>query len=389
MKEIRRCTRCIMDDAADPTIRFDADGVCDYCTEALQRRQIAYFPGKEGEKKLEALLRSIKKAGEGKPYDCVMGISGGLDSSYLAYLGYKWGLRVLAIHIDDGFDTEISQKNLQKLVEKTGFDYVVIKPDAEQFAELTKAYMRSGVPNIAIPQDNVLFSEIYQYMRKYRIKYFLSGGNYALECILQRGNTYTAYDLVNMRDIFQKFGKGSMDKLPTISTLQKFYDRLALGIQTPTPLNYVDYNRDRAFAELKEFCGFEYYGRKHLENILTAFIQLVWFPQKFGVDKRKSHLSSMIVSGQMTREEALKEMEEPLYDQAQMDEYIRIIKEKLSISDQEFEEMMQVQPHQHTEYKVESQSLYYQAVMFAFHIFDKIRHFWKVRKSTYERNTAE
>ena len=220
MKEIRRCTRCIMDDAADPTIRFDADGVCDYCTEALQRRQIAYFPGKEGEKKLEALLRSIKKAGEGKPYDCVMGISGGLDSSYLAYLGYKWGLRVLAIHIDDGFDTEISQKNLQKLVEKTGFDYVVIKPDAEQFAELTKAYMRSGVPNIAIPQDNVLFSEIYQYMRKYRIKYFLSGGNYALECILQRGNTYTAYDLVNMRDIFRKFGKGSMDKLPTISTTE-------------------------------------------------------------------------------------------------------------------------------------------------------------------------
>ena len=145
----------------------------------------------------------------------------------------------------------------------------------------------------------------------------------------------------------------------------------------------------RAFAELKEFCGFEYYGRKHLENILTAFIQLVWFPQKFGVDKRKSHLSSMIVSGQMTREEALKEMEEPLYDQAQMDEYIRIIKEKLNISDEEFAEMMQVQPHQHTEYKVESQSLYYQTVMAAFHIFDKARHFWKVRKSNYERKSAE
>lgn len=373
MREIKRCTRCIMDDRSDDTIRFDAEGRCNYCTEAIKQADSIYFPGEEGKQKLEALLQEIKEAAKGKPYDCVMGLSGGLDSSYLAYLGYQWGLRILAIHIDDGFDTEISKSNLKKLVEKTGFDYVVIKPDPEQFAELTKAYMRAGVPNIAIPQDNVLFAEIYRYMRKYHIKYFLSGGNYALECILQRGNTYRAFDLVNMNDIFRKFGQGSIDKLPVLSTVQKFADTVFLGIESPRPLNYVDYNRDRAFAELKEFCGFEYYGRKHLENILTAFIQLVWFPQKFGVDKRTSHLSSMIVSGQMTREEALKQLEEPMYDQEQMKDYIHIIKEKLNMTDEEFEQLMQVTPHQHTEYKVEMKTVSYQVAMLCCRILNKIK----------------
>lgn len=354
MKQITRCTRCIMDNRSDDTISFDAQGHCSYCTEALEWGKTVYFPGEEGKQKLDALLTRIKAEGMGKPYDCIMGLSGGLDSSYLAYLGYQWGLRILAVHIDDGFDTEISKSNLKKLVEKTGFEYVVITPDAEQFAELTKAYMRAGVPNIAIPQDNVLFAEIYQYMRKYHIKYFLSGANFALESILQKGNTHPAYDLVNLKDIFRRFGQGSIDKLPLISAAQRRVDKWILGIETPRPLDYIDYNRDRAFAELKDFCGFEYYGRKHLENALTAFIQLVWFPQKFGVDKRTSHLSSMIVSGQITRGEALKQMEEPLYDTNQMESYIEWIKRDFQISNEEFDELMNAQPHQHTDYRSEA-----------------------------------
>lgn len=318
-------------------------------------------------------MAKVKEEGKGKPYDCIMGLSGGLDSSYLAYLGSQWGLRILAVHIDDGFDTEISKKNLERLVEKTGYDYIVIKPDPEQFAELTKAYMRAGVPDIAIPQDNILFAEIYRYMRKYHIKYFLGGGNYALECILQHGNTYTAYDLVNMRDIFRKFGHGKMDKLPVISSLQRQFDQMVLGIESPRPLNYIDYNRDRAFAELKAFCGFEYYGRKHLENALTAFIQLVWFPQKFGVDKRTSHLSSMIVSGQMTRDEALALLEEPLYDQKMMDSYIQLIKEKLSISDEEFAQLMETEPHQHTDYRIQTQSIVFQISHLGLRVLGKIK----------------
>lgn len=347
---IRTCTRCIMNDSSDSMILFDEKGQCNYCTKAYDDIGRRYFPNEEGARRLEKLLNDIRENGKGKKYDCIMGMSGGLDSSYLAYLGYRWGLRILAVHIDDGFDTEISKSNLRKLIEATGFDYEVIKPDAVQFNDLTLAYMKAGVPNIAIPQDNVLFAYIYKNVRQYGIKYFLSGSNFSLECILQKGNTYGAMDVENLMAIHNQFGKEPVDRLEFLSVKQMKDDKLEFGIETPMPLDYIDYNRERAFRELKEFCGFEYYGRKHLENILTAFIQLYWFPKKFGVDKRTSHLSSMIVSGQMTREEALEELKEPLYDEQMMNEYIEIIKEKLLISDEEFDAIMKAPVHQHREY---------------------------------------
>ena len=365
-KEVRRCNRCIMDDSSDSTIEFDEYGNCNYCNLALKQMETLYFPNEEGKAKLEALIKKIKAENVDKKYDCIMGISGGLDSSYLAYLGYKWGLRVLAVHIDDGYDTEISKSNLKKLIEATGFDYEVIKPDAEQFNALTLAYMKAGVPNIAAPQDNVLFAFLYKKMKEYKIKYFLSGGNFALECILQKGNTHSAYDVRNIKDINKKFGSGKINNLKFISTIQRRIDNKFLGVVTERPLNLIDYNRDRAFKELADFCGFEYYGRKHLENILTAFVQLYWFPKKFGVDKRTSHLSSMIISGQMTREEALKELNEPLYDEEMMNEYIAIIKANMKISDEEFDKIMASQPHSHTEYKTEESTLLYKLLKFLF-----------------------
>ena len=346
-----------MDNSSDSTIRFDSNCVCNYCTAAYEQIGKTYFPNEEGKRKLDELVRTIKEYGKDKKYDCIMGLSGGLDSSYLAYLGSKWGLRVLAVHINDGYDTDISKSNLEKLVKATGFDYEVVTPDAEQFNALTLAYMKAGVPNIAIPQDNVLFAFLYKKMKEYKIKYFLSGGNFALESILQQGNSYRAFDVDNLKDIHKKFGTKPIDKLEFLSTMQMRLDNKLLGIESPRPLNYIDYNRDRAFKELKEYCGFEYYGRKHLENILTAFIQLYWFPKKFGVDKRTSHLSSMIVSGQMTREEALKELSEPLFDEKMMEEYIEIILNNLNITKEEFEAIMAAPVHQHNEYAVEDANL--------------------------------
>lgn len=299
------------------------------------------------------MLSEIKEYGKSRQYDCIMGLSGGLDSSYLAYLGYKWGLKVLAVHIDDGYDTEISKSNLSKLISATGFDYEVVKPDPIQYNSLILAYMKAGVPNIAVPQDNILFAFLYKKMQEHHIKYFLSGANFALECILQRGNTHTPYDVENLMDIHKKFGQEPIDKLIFLSTKQRCENDSLLGLKSPRPLDFIDYNRDRAFRELKDFCGFEYYGRKHLENVLTAFAQLYWFPKKFGVDKRTSHLSSMIVSGQMTREEALKEIDEPLYDEQQMQNYISIIKQNMNMSDKEFEEIMAAPAHQHEDFKVE------------------------------------
>ncbi len=348
--QTRTCTRCVMNDSSDKMILFDDKGQCNYCAKAYDNIGKVYFPNEEGHRKLNRLLYEVKENGKGKKYDCIMGLSGGLDSSYLAYLGYKWGLRVLAIHIDDGFDTEISKSNLQRLISATGFDYEVIKPDPIQFNNLTLAYMKAGVPNIAIPQDNVLIAFIYKKVREYGITYFFSGTNFALECILQRGNTHDAMDIENLMNIHNKFGKEPIDKLELLSKEQMSNDKKKLGIKSPMPLDYIDYNRDRAFKELEKFCEFEYYGRKHLENILTAFIQLYWFPRKFGVDKRTSHLSSMIVSGQMTRGEALEELKKPLYDEQMMEDYIKIIKKKLLISDKEFEEIMTAPAHQHNEY---------------------------------------
>ena len=169
-KEIHRCSRCVMDDSSDSTIRFDADGVCNYCTDAIEKGKLGYFPEKEGQRKLAQMIERLKEAGKGKPYDCLMGISGGLDSAYLAYLGaVKWGLRICAIHVDDGFDTELAKNNIRNLCEKCHIELKVITPDAEQFNDLTRAYFMAEVPNAAIPQDNILFACLYDYARKYKI----------------------------------------------------------------------------------------------------------------------------------------------------------------------------------------------------------------------------
>ena len=353
MKEIISCKRCVMDNSTDDSITFDENGYCNYCTEALSQIGKIYFPNEEGKQRLEALLTEVKEYGKGKRYDCIMGLSGGLDSSYLAYLGYQWGLRILAVHIDDGYDTEISKSNLKKLIDTTHFDYEVITPDAEQFNDLTLAYMRAGVPSLDNPQDNVLFAFLYKNMKDQKIRYFLSGGNFALESVLQKGIIHTAYDVVNIKDIHKRYGTRPIDKLELLSTLERKKDEYLLGIQSPRPLDYIEYNRDRAFKELHEFCGFEYYGGKHLENILTAFIQCYWLPKKFGIDERTSNLSSMIVSGQMTRDEALHELEKPLYDEEVMNNYICIIKDKLHLSDQDFEDIMKAPTHKHADFQTE------------------------------------
>lgn len=354
MKEYIQCKRCVMDNSSDDTITFDENGFCNYCTEALSVMDKRYFPNDEGKKRLDEMLSEIKSYGMNKKYDCMMGISGGLDSSYLAYLGYTWGLRILAVHVDDGYDTEISKRNIKKLVDATHIDLITIKPDTEQFDALTKAYMKAGVPNLAVPQDNILGATLYKYAKDNKIKYVLSGYNFAMESTLQRGNTHSAYDLVNLKDIHKKFGTKKINKLPLISFFRVEYDKRILGLKTFTPLDYVDYNRDKAFKELYDFCGFEYYGRKHLENILTAFVQLVWFPKKFGVDKRTSHLSSMIISGQMTRDEAINELKLPIIENnEQMEEYISLIKKRLDLSNAEYEEIMSAPGKQHTEYKTD------------------------------------
>lgn len=347
----RRCSRCIMDDSSDNTIVFDEDGCCDYCTDALKAMGDVYFPNEIGREKLAALLRDVKNHGRDHKYDCIMGVSGGLDSSYLAYLGKQWGLKVLAVHIDDGFDSAISKRNLERLISATGFDYLVVTPDAEQFGELTKAYLRAGVPNAAVPQDNVLIAFLYDCIARYKIRYFFSGSNFALENILQRGGTYDNTDLVNLRDVHKQYGSAPLDRLKLISSARILLLRMLNRVRVVQPLDFIDYDRDRAMSELESFCGFEYYGAKHLENRLTEFVQLYWLYHRFGIDKRTSHISSRVVSGQLTREAGLAEYAMPIYEEQHMSECISFVKSKLRISDEEFDSYMSGEVRQHSDFR--------------------------------------
>lgn len=354
MKNIQRCTRCVMDNSSDATISFDEKGYCNYCTEALAIIDKVYFPNIEGERKLQAMIEMLKREGKGKQYDCLMGISGGLDSAYLAYLGAtKWGLRILAVHVDDGYDADLAKNNIANLCKKCNIDLKIEHPDSEQFNALTKAFILAEVPNIAIPQDNILFACLYSYARKYKVYNFLSGGNSALESVLQQGNTYEVFDMVHNRDIQNKFGTKPIEKLPFLSVYQRLLDSYVFKIKSLRPLNFIDYNKAKAIGELSAFCDFTYYEAKHLENTLTKVIQLYWFYHKFGVDKRTSHLSSLIVSSQMTREQALEELKEPIYNEISMEKDLAFVLDQLALSRDEFEKIVRRPGVKHEFYKTD------------------------------------
>ena len=347
------CTRCVMSSKGDPKIQFDENGVCNYCKAAEKELKNGYFPDKTGEKHLEELFAKIKEEKKNEKYDCMIGLSGGLDSSYLAYLGYQYGLRMLAVHIDDGFDTEITKNNIKKICDKFNIDLITECPDKEQYADLLRAFIRAGVPDIAIPQDNSLFAALYKYAEQNKIEYFLSGSNFALESILQEGNSYDASDKVHIKDIHKKYGEVKLCKdFPLTSTFEK---RIKYGklhkIKTLKPLNYVKYNATDAMKELQEACGFEYYGDKHCESIFTRFMQRYYLPEKFNVDKRKSHYSSLILSGQITREEALERLEEPLYTEEQLRKDKSYVLKYIGMDQEEFDKIMKEAPKSHDAYR--------------------------------------
>lgn len=350
-KDTQVCTRCIMDNLSDRTIRFESDGTCNYCNDALKARDLVYFPNEEGQKRLGSMISRIKKENEGRKYDCLMGISGGLDSAYVVYLGHKYGLRVLLLHIDDGFDAGVSKQNIHRISKTYNYDLIIEKADEAQFNDMVRAFILAGLPDVALLQDSILFSILYRIAIRHKIKYFLSGFNFSLECITQSGMDYT--DKVHIKDIHRNFGRVPLDgRLKLFSIFDK---RIKYGlfhqIQSLKPLFYVDFNAKRALAELSESCGFQYYGAKHCESILTKFLQLYYLPVKFNMDKRKSHLSSLIVSGQITREEALERLALPLYSEAEIAGDIKFVLSKLDIAESEFKSIMKAPPHEHSEYR--------------------------------------
>lgn len=331
-RDIRRCNRCVMDDSSDVTISFDSEGHCSYCRQALAPRPTVYFPNATGQKHLEAPVNALKAVGSHKDFDCAIGLSGGLDSSYLAYLKtQRWGLRVLALHVDDGFNTPATVSNVTELVRRCNLEVVNLKPNSAQFNDLTRAHPLAGVPNVAPPQDNILFAALRQKIRSLGIKVFLTGGNFAQECIPQRGNSYSALDTYNIQRVGSIYGRKNYPDLPFLSQARKRRAFLTKSLLIPRQLNCIRYNRDRAITTPHEFSEFEYCGAKHLENTLTKFVQVYWLYEKFGVDKRTSHLSSMIVSDQISRDEALELLEVPPYDPVEIHPDIDLISDRMEL----------------------------------------------------------
>jgi hypothetical protein len=343
-----------MDNKSDSFITFDDKGNCNYCNDVLGRISSQYFPNEEGKKKLESLIDKMKAECKNEKYDCMVGLSGGIDSSYILMLGHRYGLRMLAVHIDDGLDNPVATENIRKLVEATKTDLINIKPNKDEYADILKSLFKASVRGLALGQDNLILGAIDQYGRINNIKYILDGNNIAQESILEKNNkSVNACDGYFLKNIQKQFGDVTLKETKFISLFDRYIRRsFSRKVKHVRPLNYIDYNFERALKELHDFCGFEYYGGKHYESILCRFLQCYYLPSKFGVDKRKSHLSSLIVSGQMTREEALEKLKAPLYSSEELLVQDKLfLAEFMGISMDELDGYINLPPHYETDYK--------------------------------------
>ncbi len=349
--KIQVCTRCVMD-TSDPDINFDSNGVCNHCREFDEVTSKRWHPGPEGMEKLHAIFATMKKDQSNKDYDCILGLSGGVDSSYLALKLYEYGIRPLVVHVDGGWNSELAVQNIENIVNYCGWHLHTIVIDWEEMRDLQLAYLKSGIANQDVPQDHAFFASLYHFATKFGVKYVISGGNYSTESIFPNSWHWSAMDAISLHDIHNKFGSKKLKRYKTINFFELyFYYPFIKKMKTIRPLNFMPYVKSEALKELKEKVGYKDYARKHGESVFTKFFQNYWLPMKLGYDKRKPHLSSLIVSNQITRSLALKELESPLYDERELKDDKEYIAKKLGISNEEFQEILEMKSHNYTDFK--------------------------------------
>lgn len=335
--EYKICKRCVMD-TSDMDIEFDEKGYCQHCTKIIQdRAQNAYIKGKS-EEILEQIITKIKNKGKGKKYDCLIGISGGVDSCYCAYLAKSWGLNPLLIHMDNGWNSEIAVKNIKSLVQKLKIDYVSYVLDWEEFREIQLGFLKSSTVDLEIPTDIGILASVYETAAKHNIKYIISGSNFSGEGILPLTWGYHVMrDMKNYKSIVKQYSKVKLKKIPHVGILGEVYYKFFKNIRTIYPLNYIDYDKDKAREYLKNEFGWEEYGGKHHESKITAFWQSYVMPVKFNMDYRRATLSSKICADQITRDDALEELKKLPYDPEKIAEIKQYIAKKYQISDEELD----------------------------------------------------
>ena len=351
MRDYQQCSRCIMD-TTDPEISFNIQGVCNHCITYDIKAREELLSQEERESLLNQVVTTMKDAGKGKPYDCIIGVSGGVDSTYVAYLVKKLGLRPLAIHLDNGWNAELAVHNIEKFLKILDIDLHTHVINWEEFKDLQLSFFKSSIPNLEIPTDHAITAILYKLASKYGISYIITGSNISTEAVMPAswmgGNQIQSYTLIN--NIHRKFGSKPLKTFPKIGLFGFVWHTFVRKKKLINILNYFDYNKDNAKHLIQEELGWVDYGYKHFESIFTRFFQGYILPQKFNMDKRLPHFSSLILSGQMTRDEALKALEKPVYPETLLQEDMEFLLKKWSLTQETFNKYMAMPPKTYKEY---------------------------------------
>ena len=348
------CTNCIMD-TSDPNITFDENHICDYCNNFQSEIKPNWNINAKGAAELADLADKIKLAGRGKDFDCIIGLSGGLDSSYAAYIAKeKMGLRPLLFHVDAGWNTDQAVGNIEKLVNGLGLDLYTEVINWEEMKDLQVAFLKSQIADQDLPQDTAFFSALYKFARKNDIKYVLTGANYSTECCREpeEWGAYPGIDKRLIGDIHARFGSFNLKSFPIVDIFiyKVLYQKL-LGMQIVKPLNLVPYIKKEAEQELASLFGWQKFQHKHHESRFTRFYEDYWMPRKFGFHKRRAHFSSLILTGQMTREEALARISQPEMDEHFLHQEFEYVAHKLGLTVTELQEIFEGKNKTYHNYK--------------------------------------
>ena len=359
------CSRCVLD-TTESTITFDEKGICHFCKEFDNYKEGEKRTSEDKHTQLQEFIKKIKRDGEGKEYDCIIGVSGGVDSSYVALLVKDFGLRPLAVHLDNGWDDELAVKNIENICKTLSIDLYTHVINWEEFKDLQLSFLKASVANAEAPTDHAIFAILYKMAKKYNLKWIIDGVNDATE--FSRPTTtsagYRYDDLKHIIGIHQIFGTQKLKTYPSISIWRKFFLRSILKVRQFSILNYVYYNKNEAKELLINKLDWRSYGAKHHESLYTKWHQVLYLPHKFGYDKRRIHLSDMILSKQISRDEALRELEEPSLPLQDIRELEKYVMKKLDISEVEYLRILSDSPKKFSEYPNDNNVLNYYAKNF-------------------------
>jgi N-acetyl sugar amidotransferase len=345
------CNNCVLDTSV-VGIRLDNKGICQYCNQFFEERSQMILSPSEKNKKLEKFINLIKSDGKNKPYDCIIGLSGGVDSSYVAWLLKQHGIRPLAVHFDNGWNTEIAVGNIEHICQKLNIELFTYVVDWEEFKDLQLSFLKAGVANAEIPTDHGIFATLYNLANKFKVKYIVDGLNHATEFVRKdfTASGWVYSDLKQLKAIHKKFGSVPLRTFPMMSLYKKARLQKVNGIQTISILNYVDYVKSDAIKLLQSEVAWRSYGAKHHESTFTKWHQVVYLPTRFGFDKRKMHLSDLVLFKQITREEALNELTKPLLsadERRQLDLYVQ---KKLGLSEDDYNKLLNSPAVEYSQY---------------------------------------